>query len=65
MFGAFCVKRCRDREFAMPIHIFVLLLTAVILAAGATIALAYVLGVNFVWLAVVALLAAVLVRRWT
>ena len=49
----------------MPIHIFVLLLTAVILAAGATIALAYVLGVNFVWLAVVALLAAVLVRRWT
>ena len=47
----------------MPIQSLVLLLTAVILAAGGTIALAYVLGLNFAWVAIAALLAGLLVRR--
>ena len=49
----------------MPVHRWVLLLTTVIVAAGATIALAYLLGISFAWIGVVALMAAVLVRRWT
>jgi len=48
----------------MPIQNFLLLLIAVILAAGGTIALAYALGVNFAWLALAALLGTLLVRRW-
>jgi hypothetical protein len=48
----------------MPIQKFLLLLTAVILAAGGTIALAYHFGLNITWVAVAALLAALLVRKW-
>jgi len=45
----------------MPVLI---LLVAVVAAAGVTIALAYVLGLNFVWLGLAAMLAALAVRRW-
>jgi hypothetical protein len=48
----------------MPIQKYLLLLTVVILAAGGTIALAYGLGLNFAWVAIAALVAALLVRKW-
>ncbi|MEO8243212.1 MAG: hypothetical protein ABI832_12965 [bacterium] len=47
----------------MPVQTFAVLLIAVIAAAGVTIALATWLGLNFLWLALAALLAAVAVRR--
>ena len=49
------------KETVMPVLI---LLVAVVAAAGVTIALAYVLGLNFVWLGLAAMLAALAVRRW-
>ena len=48
----------------MPVQTFLVLLVAVIAAAGVTIVLAYVLGVNFVWLGLTAAIAALVIRKW-
>jgi hypothetical protein len=53
-----------EKECDMPLQTLLLLLTAVIAAAGVTIALAFVLGLNFVWLGLAAALAAVAIRTW-
>lgn len=51
-------------EYYMPVQTFLVLLVAVIAAAGVTIVLAYVLGVNFVWLGLTAAIAALVIRKW-
>ncbi|MBC7736121.1 MAG: hypothetical protein H7245_02600 [Candidatus Saccharibacteria bacterium] len=48
----------------MPVHRFLILLMVVLGMAAVTIGAAYALGLNFMWLGLVALLAALVVRRW-
>ena len=48
----------------MPFKTFLILIMGVVAAAGVTIGLAFGLGINFVWLGLVALLAALVVRKW-
>ena len=50
----------------MPLGIFLTLLVTVLAAAGATVALIWVLGINVLWLGLVAVLLALLIRfvRW-
>ena len=48
----------------MPFRQLMILWLTVLAAAGLTIALVFVLGVNFVWLGLAAALAALAVRRW-
>ena len=48
----------------MPVQRFLILLIVVLALAAVTIGTVYVLGLNFMWLGLVALLAALVVRRW-
>ena len=54
----------RVKEHFMPIKTLLILLGTVLSAAAATIALAAILGFNFVWLGLAAALGALAVRRW-
>lgn len=53
-----------EKERDMPVHRFLILLMVVLGMAAVTIGAAYALGLNFMWLGLVALLAALVVRRW-
>lgn len=48
----------------MPLKTFLPLLVVVVILAGLTILLVYFFDVSFMWLGLVALLAALAVRRW-
>lgn len=47
----------------MPMQTYLILLISAITAAGATIGLAWTLGISLLWLALVAVLLALLVRK--
>ena len=48
----------------MPVQRFLILMIVVVGMAAATIGMAYALGLDFMWLGLAALLAALVVRRW-
>ena len=53
-----------EKERDMPVQRFLILMMVVVGMAAVTIGMAYVLSLNFIWLGLAALLAALVVRRW-